>query len=227
MKLLYPLIILFAFSFAEDEYPYFSDAKKQLEFEKLRLYIERVDIKSDIVPIGTFSDYENQYNYDVKIIENNVLLTEYQFLNLISLSEEAEERINLQFADYFNSVLDMNLRYNSTLLENSIDLEIIEKKGDLSITTSVIFFSLATVNSYLYFLDDDDTDAMLLMLMIPLNAACYYLGIDNYRNRGYDIKFKPLSKMFFTYNQSLKYEQINSLADSYNRKIYNNIQSKP
>ena len=46
-------ICLYSTILAQDTYPYFSDAKKQLEFEKKRIYINEVNEKEMIISGGS------------------------------------------------------------------------------------------------------------------------------------------------------------------------------
>ncbi len=86
MKLLYTLIILSAFSFAEDIYPNFSIPKKQLQFEKTRIYIKEVSEKEMILggggsqfnPLVLFNDMFPDYIQQPTYTQSN-LTTQYRY----------------------------------------------------------------------------------------------------------------------------------------------------
>ena len=135
MKLLYPLIILniflFSSAFPQNEYPYFSDKNKQLEFSTLKLTVSKVNKRISTIQGGgaefsslelynslvdTLSsisilnvneietDFLFEYEYEIK--QNNMVLDDIRFLRIVGLFEKADSTlINYQdlLIQYYNS----------------------------------------------------------------------------------------------------------------------------
>ena len=117
------IILLGAYSFAlgQDVYPYFSDSKKQLEFEKKRIFVREVYEKEMILSGGSQMNFlylldKNQpivvpgdiktsyvYSYSFEMIQNGRQLSEIALLELIGLNDEANELRN-----DFKSVLELH-----------------------------------------------------------------------------------------------------------------------
>ena len=112
--------VVWANSTAEkNQYPYFSDPKKQIQFERQRIYVyeesgqhvltsgggSSVELANPLqvillgesaqylsVPEPTISTIDYWYNFDIK--QNNLSLTEIDFLNVIGLQSEAKQVVD-------------------------------------------------------------------------------------------------------------------------------------
>ena len=109
----------------KNQYPYFSDPKKQIQFERQRIYVYEesgqhvltsgggasVQLANPLqvillgesaqylsVPEPTISTIDYWYNFDIK--QNNLSLTEIDFLNVIGLQSEAKQIVD----DYKNKL---------------------------------------------------------------------------------------------------------------------------
>ena len=121
--------------FAEDEYPYFGDMKKQLEFEEEKIIINEVDEKEMYIsgggskfnwlsilnpvmdsywqePIYINTDTETSYRYiyTFEIIQNGRKISELEFLKVVGLNERFDKIV----AEY-NSEVD---KYNQIAKNN-------------------------------------------------------------------------------------------------------------
>lgn len=119
-KLIKPIAVIllgaYSFAFGQDVYPYFSDSKKQFEFEKKRIYIEEINEKNQVISGGSTFNLmalinESQpmaipapirttyyYRYEFHILQNGENLIEVEFLRQIGLEEEANKILN-DFSD--------------------------------------------------------------------------------------------------------------------------------
>ena len=110
------LIILFVIQwiFPQDEYPYFSDITKQLEFEKNKIYVKEIDereIQIHNAPVfnyaylfngnqpmvlpGIKSDYKYIYKFEI-IFKCQFTDYNYMFLNLQNKKASIKEASNLK-----------------------------------------------------------------------------------------------------------------------------------
>ena len=106
------LILMVGSLFAQDVYPNFSTPKKQLQFERKRIYIKEVSEKEMIIggggsqfnPRALFNEifldsmhqppytqinfnFQYRYRYTFEISQNNKLLNELDFLYAVGLNE--------------------------------------------------------------------------------------------------------------------------------------------
>jgi len=182
------LLLIVGCVFGEDEYPYFSDAKKQLEFEKKKIYIEKVD------------------NFEMKVGAN--IITEIELLKMIGLIEEAEK---------------LETDFNSNIEEWENNKYFIEKKPNIIINwighSSIVFGGSIVVAGVYGGLTFDPQGALIVM---RYGTTIFVAGLG----------IKELAKMFPTeikHTKDLNYipkytdNQLISLAESYNRKIYKEI----
>ena len=123
------LIILIALSFGltQDEYPNFSDPLKQLAFEEKRIYVKeesgertktfgggsKLTLANPLYGLygesphfisksnPTFSNIEYWYNFEIK--QNNIILDELSFLEIIGLKDKANQILDAyKEADSYN-----------------------------------------------------------------------------------------------------------------------------
>jgi len=120
------LLLIVGCVFAQDEYPYFSDMTKQMEFEKQRIYINKVDEQEQYISGGGsefnwlallnpyLDSYAQQpmylqgdlktnyrYSYNFELVRNNKVITEIDLFYIVGLDKEAQEII-----DNYNQKLD-------------------------------------------------------------------------------------------------------------------------
>ena len=232
--ILISLFGLMSFSFTQDIYPFFSDPLKQLEFEEKRIYVKEESGERTLIsggdsytalanPLGTIfleqdPDYiaknnpiktEIEYWYNFEIKQNNNLLTEIEFLTIIGL----EDKANIIISDFQKLMNEYN---------NSIDGEYVEifKKNEMR----AFWFNYAAVSAGcgLLFIDIIPKPFFVLSGLGILVGLTQEKGHDDLRLVYTNPEIagtipKPILK------QILSPEQITSLADSYNRKIYNEI----
>tara|TARA_Y100001970_G_scaffold220949_1_gene271475 strand:+ start:832 stop:1551 length:720 start_codon:yes stop_codon:yes gene_type:complete len=239
MNKLFPIVLaLLCFGMAQDEYPYFSDPLKQLAFEEKRIYIKEESGERTLIsggdsytalanPLGTIfldqdPDYiaknnpiitEIEYWYNFEIKQNNKLLTEIEFLSIIGL----DDKVNLIVSDFEELMIEYN---------NSIDGEYVEyfEKNDWKYES--LFGGLSLIMIALGYIDDEWNT----FVIGSLGGAMLYGGLSEPKEVVRKKKVyanpeiagtipKPILK------QTLSPEQIISLAESYNRRIYNEIKN--
>ena len=238
MKTLIKILCLSSFLFGEDMYPHFSEPTKQLEFEKIRIYVEEVEEKEVLIsggaqfnfaylvdtnqpitiPSPIKTDYKYLYKFEIK--QNNQLINEQDFLIGIGLENEAKDILNEQTKLYFNST------YNT--LATKLDTnyyEIVAKNKNYEFDHLFLAFSLTLHGLPIYY-GPEKTDTGTNILFHGLGLVFDYILIDKYSNRAYNYSYKQKTLKDFKYKQSLSNKQIISLSESFNKKMYNNIKNK-
>ena len=239
-KLVKPIaiILLGAYSFAlgQDVYPYFSNSKKQFEFEKKRIYIKEVSENKQIISGGSefnimrlFDDSAPltipapvrttyNYKYEFHILQNGKNLTEVEFLRLIGLKEEAEEILN----DFSSKII---------IWEKTPSIEVIQRHKDEAFT-GCGYIGLIVGG---------------LFLLNP--TECYeagsvpsggYVEAGCNSTKGLGLAFGLFGLIWVSMGkektafikpskpeleQTLSNEQIKSLSESYNKRIYEEIKN--
>jgi len=270
MKLLYTLIILFAFSFAEDVYPHFSDPSQQFEFEEKKIYINEVDEKEMIISGGSQFNYMSlidshqpiivpaplktnyNYTYRVEIKQNNKLLSEFDFLSVIGLNKKAEELLNIQEINhnpikYVNSNL-INLKLSSISPSPNVEFDDDAKKISYNnskkerVTIIPDNYKVFKRNYNRYKISGNVFVASMGMTLLAgmvygsqgwsfdfgIGTCFGIMGLSlrsltHYWWKKYDVGIE----IPFTYKQQLSKDQLLGLAESYNKKLYIQIQSQP
>ena len=108
-------ILLLSICFS-DEYPFFSDIKKQLKFEEKRIYIEEVSERQMVVsggaefnflylldsnqPVTIPAPVQTNYNYiySFEIVQNGKMLSEIDMLKVVGLNDKADE-LTIQYEE--------------------------------------------------------------------------------------------------------------------------------
>jgi len=228
------LLLIVGCVFAQDEYPYFSDMAKQMEFEKQRIYINKVAEKEQYISGGGsefnwlsllnpyLDSYAQQpmylqgdiktnyrYSYNFELVRNNEVITEIDLLYIVGLDKEAQEII-----DNYNQKLD-RFKFWQTEKEkyqrsaNKKEVKIIFESFILSIVSGAFLVS-STENLF------------NSMFGVPIGMTWlafrqYYLQPKQTIPDEY--KTMPVLK------QTLSEGQLESIAESYNRQLFQNIQS--
>ena len=164
MKTLIKILCLSSFLFAEDVYPYLSNPSKQLEFEKIRIYIEEVEEKEMYISGGSQTilldayekkegftinqqmttdaiqtDYRYIYNFEIK--QNNKVFNELDLLFGIGLTEEAGKIINnynKKYAIYKEEVNRLETNYKNELMQLEERKYAIGRKNKIVLGLSMI-----------------------------------------------------------------------------------------
>ena len=217
------VILLGAYSFAlgQDVYPYFSDSKKQFEFEEKRIYVKEIDEKEQVIsggaqfnmmrlidnsaPLNIPAPVRTTYNYkyEFHILKNGKNLTEIEFLRLIGLEEEAEEILN----DFSSKI---------TLWE-----ETPPKRVDVPDS----FYGVPQILSGILIIvltnDAHETDRPLGYIT-SAGLILWGIMVINYVQNTKNTFIKPPKPNL---EQTLTNEQIQSLSESYNKRIYEEIKN--
>jgi hypothetical protein len=219
MKLLYTLIILFAFSFADDVYPNFADINKQFRFEEKRIYTREVNEKEMKISGGSFDFLGEQINipittsysyiYKFEILQNNQVLNEIDFLNKVGLDVEANEIVNR----YGNKLTEYYKKY-----PNAPSSE--KERRSINLREGLKFLIVYAVGGLAAYKADKD-DIPSLKVIPAFGIIWTIFAIKRGINRDKGANSRP------TLRQTLSSEQITSLAKAYNQKIYKEIQAQP
>ena len=247
MRRLLVLSLFLSVFIANDEYPYFTDVSKQLEFEERRIYVNEVEKKEMILSGGSqynlyhlfdknqpaivAGDIETsyKYSYNFEIVQNNVFLDELSFLKIIGLEDRAKK--------YFNEQMELHTPYKTVrktllilLIESGYSLDnlpipaekIKELKAKRKISNNFYMMGLVfPLIGVIEIIASDFEDNNMLIFSTILGIGSMLLG---YQELNKDIIIELKNQ--FIYKQKLSNQQLTSLADSYNRRIYKEIQSK-
>jgi len=245
MKLLYTLIILFAFSFAEDEYPYFSDANKQLQFEEQKIicgFVEsnfysqiNIETSSLIVTPGTLPStvqsstpmlYSGKKS-EFEIKRNNKEISELEFLSILELNEKIDEieRVYKQKLNKYNReyavVKNRNKEFETEL---SLTSAINEDFGTQVIIWNVAALFMGIVYSLVDIMEGDPISTVSRGLVLyPLGIVIIDISLGQFFKKEIPKKYPKYPEL----KPQLSQEQIFTLAESYNRNLYKQIQSQP
>ena len=214
------VILLGAYSFAlgQDVYPYYSDTNKQFEFENRRIYIEEINEKNQVISGGSTFNLmalidESQpmtipapvrttyyYRYEFHILQNGRNLIEVEFLRLIGLKDEANKILN----------------------DFSEKIKIWEKtppKIDVDQLAKGYCIGSCLILSPIPMIIDTGPYRTLRLLTGGLVAGLGIIVL--YQNKGWSLHKPPIPVL----EQTLTNEQIKSLAESYNKRIYEEIKN--
>ena len=219
--------MFYSLSFGQDSYPYFQDIKKQFEFDKKRIIIKEANEREMYVSGGgdkfnwwsildqsepmylsqpVTTDYINRYNFEITL--NGKQIDEIAFLHIVGLEEEAERL----YDDYKNKL--SKWKKNSTY-EREITHPMAETVSNgLFIFGGLMFFAFATLEPP----NDSGPDNRPWIGAASIGAAILVEDIT--------IKEKFKRNDAPTFNSTLSTEQIKSLSESYNRRLYNEIKQR-
>jgi len=223
------ILLLGAYSFAlgQDVYPYFSDSKKQFKFEKKRIYIKEIDEKEQVISGGSTFNFVSliddsqpmtipapirttyNYKYEFHILQNGKNITEVEFLRLIGLQEEAEEILY----DFSNKI---------AIWENTPSTAVYQRQKKRLGTGIGYILLIFGVYHFLKPIEcqrgEEDCHSTKGggIISVFLGVLCISLSKEK-------IAFIKPPKPDL--EQTLSNEQIKSLAESYNKKIYEEIKN--
>lgn len=229
MKIKYVIIysLLSTITFSQDAYPYFSNPENQLEFEKKRIYIKEFEEERQYISGGgdvfnwwsllldtepiyktapiTTSFY---YDYTFEIIRNGIVLNEIEFLQFIELTELANNII-IDYKDKFTKYQsDMDVWIKKPhYFEEQKNINLI----DMGIITIGIGLFIATAEQF-----DSKTLGYIL-----IGGGILEMGVGLKIPK--KIKHENPKPIEPVLKQHLTNDQIKSIAESHNRKIFNEI----
>ena len=232
LRCLLILTILSTILFSQDVYPFFSDPSNQLEFEQKRIYIKEFEEERQLISGGgdefnpmwlffsnapmfktTPIQTSFYYDYTFEIIKNGKLQNEIEFLQFIGLTDLANEiissyRIKL---DKYNSNWDM---------WKSEEYFIYKKERNISLIG--IGVASMAVGGMITAVGEDMGSGILLLVGGTLGTILGAVPQEKkYKNPNPHIK--PMRPVF---KQHLTNDQIKAIAESHNRKIFNEILDK-
>ena len=217
------LLLFIGLAWAQDAYPYFSDMGKQLGFEQKKIVVSDFKESRQIIKGGgsefnwltLISKYEPTYKIApittefeyvtlFSITRNGKEISEIDFLNFVGLNSQADSII----AD-FRRQLDTFLNDKSLVFD---ERSYTARKGMCFGTGAVLGFLSIT------FLNDDGYEAAAFIpggLSIALISGGLMTKKSKYMKEAKNPY--PILKSFLTN------EQVKSIAEAYNRKLYNDI----
>ena len=243
MKYLLSILCL-SILISEDIYPNFTDITKQLEFEKKRIYIEDKSGERMTVtggesytalanPLGYLildqdPDYisknkpiETEYEYwsEFNIIRNAEKLSEIEFLKVIGLPNEANEI----FKNYTNELNNYEEKSNLMII-NKVDYR------QKNIIAPQLMYALGGIFSAVGLCasatEENDFTSKQLDTYLAIGVLSIIGGylIANKEYTELVKKYPNLSRPIL--KQQFSNGQIKSFADSYNRKVYDEIKNQ-
>lgn len=268
-------IYFFGLLFPNDNYPFFSDIEKQLEFENKRITIEEINDKeqyltgggSRVNPLWFYNKdlpfyyqeaIETKYRYisEFNIVINGLKVSETEFLNYIGLNNDAVTYLTRQLEEYKNNnilklytsrydlVYYFRTKDSKRCFDRSFSWGSITKKSQTKLKNySNEYRKFLGRNYILYpflggsvlsvlvgdtYLDkcDDCIPSFFTGTTITFIAQVFITAIRVWT--GYWAESDYIEIIVpFTYKQQLSTNSIKTLAESYNRKIYKEIQTRP
>ena len=246
----YLFIVLFiGVCFGQDVYPYFSDPEKQMEYEEKRVYIieesgkemhlsggeSYTDIANYVgvfflgespqyvvkqTPVETY--YRHTYNFKIKRGKKN--LNELEFLILAGYESKAKEIHNIyeqtlspyraSIANYQNQLKHYKNSYKEKVVYGKSFWHSLSNCGSLYFLIALYaddggFYFDKGIPSYIYYLAYFYYVTYKIPISVPISNVSY-----------------PKKPTEPSLEQVLSNEQIKSLAESYNRRLYDEIAKK-
>lgn len=229
-RYLLTLTIFSTITFSQDVNPFFSDPNQQLEFEQKLIYINEVEDKRQYISGGgdvfnwwsllldtepiyktapiTTSFY---YDYTFEIIRNGIVLNEIEFLQFIGLTDLADNIIK----DYQNKF---------TQYQNDMDKwesdKYYYKIEKPNVPLFLGGFSSAIIG--LVIVNNDQESETLGFVFMGCGVAGVVAGLITPQKVRYEYP-KPIEPVL---KQHLTNDQIKSIAESHNRKVFRTILEK-
>lgn len=234
MKIKYVIIysLLSTITFSQDAYPYFSNPENQLEFEKKRIYIKEFEEERQYISGGgdefnpmwlffsnapmfksTPIETSFYYEYTFEIIQNGIVLNEIEFLQFIGLTDLADDIIigyQNKFVQY-QSDMD-NWVKNPYYIEEQKNISLI---GAGILLTGMGLFGVSNIA----YQDKAQYTGYMIMgigVLVTIVGTIKPLKIKH----EYPKPIEPILK------QHLTNDQIKSIAESHNRKVFREILEK-
>jgi len=214
-------ISLYSFALCQDAYPYFSDAKKQLEFEKRRVYIKDIEETKQIISGGSTINFaailDPNSNQPIRMPGN--VKTSYEYISIFEITKGNEQISEIEFLELLglqDEVDRINIKYEHIVDEHNKKMEIFVKTKTTQ-DTYALWVLYASSAAILMGVNGEGTARAILLGLgvFGLSYDYIYLLIG-----GYGSSSTPVLE----FEQEFSNDQITSLADSYNRSIYKEIQ---
>jgi len=226
IKRLLLFFIIIEFLFSQDVYPYFNDMGKQLEFEQKKIVISDVKESRQIIKGGgsefnwlsLISKYEPSYKIApiktefeyvtfFSITRNGKKIGEIDFLNFVGLNAQADSLVK-----DFRRQLDLFSKDTSLVFDKD---NYIVRKGMCYSTSALSGFIALT------FLGDEGYEAAAFIPAI-FSAGLLTGGLLTKKSK-YMVKPK---KTYPSIKSFLTNEQVKSISEAYNRKLYGDISKR-
>ena len=220
-------LLFIGLAWGQDEYPYFSDMKKQLEFEQKKIVVNIDEEKRQIISGGgsefnwlsLVSNYQPTYliapiktdfEYVTKfsIKKNGVNISEIDFLRSVGLNEQADSIV----ANYQEKISHFNEIDNLVLDRDNY----VFRKGMLYGCGSFFgFFALV--------LSRDANQEPSIVYATSIISMSSFAGFFLTKKSSFMVKDKNSYPQLESF---LSNEQVKSISEAYNRKLYNDISNK-
>lgn len=231
-RYLLTLTIFSTITFSQDVYPFYSNPANQLEFEQNRIYIKEFEEERQLISGGgdefnplwlffnnapmfksTPIETSFYYEYTFEIIQNGIALNEIEFLQFIGLTDLSNNIIN----DYQNKFIqyqnDMdNWVKNQYYIEEQRNVSLI---GVGILLTGMGLFGVSK-NAYHDNIKYTGYGIMGVGVLVTIVGAIKPLKIKHENP-------KPIEPVL---KQHLTNDQIKSIAESHNRKVFRTILEK-
>ena len=255
MRYLLIILSLLSFVLGEDTYPFFIDIEKQLEFEEKKIVIAEVKEKEMYIggggstfnwlsilnpylesyaqqPLYINSDIETKYSYTYKfeISQNNKIISELEFLEIIGLNDRLEQIAKNYQAEIDNYEVEYNL-YSQKLSNYEQDLfeynsnknkknNLIRKYRNPMIISMLLCGSLVEP-----FSKEDASDSIEILYVSSLfysiyNGIQFFYKSSKINKKVGSEPLKPMEPKYPSIKQTLSNAQLKALSESYNKKIY-------
>lgn len=246
MKRLLPLFILTGFLFGQSDFSTFSNPKKQLEFERKRIYINeekgsipltfgggsKTELANPLYPItGRDPQYVSKqspiitsvkYYHNFSMERNGVQISELDLLYLLGLEEERNEIINT----HRQQLSDYERKYDEY---KKGDKYYIEEEEEISRLSNLLTFGNSEYCLYpiiftgtLALADGSKKGLKMTGNMFLALLVIDLIRIPNTKRTRH--KIYPPTKPEL--RQTLSNNQIKGLVNNYNRNLYNQISKK-
>ena len=226
IKRLLLFFIIIEFLFSQDVYPYFNDMGKQLEFEQKKIVISDVKESRQIIKGGgsefnwlsLISKYEPSYKIApiktefeyvtfFSITRNGKKIGEIDFLNFVGLNAQADSLVK-----DFKRQLDLSSKNNTLVFDKR---SYSSRKGMCYGTSALSGFIALT------FLGDRGYEGAAFIPAV-CSAGLLAGGLLT-KKSNYMVEPK---KTYPSIKSFLTNEQVKSISEAYNRKLYGDISKK-
>jgi len=259
------IIIICGILQSEDEYPYFTNIVKQLEFEERKIEINEVNEKEMYIsgggsefnwlsilnpyldsytqqPLYLNSDQKTSYRYiyTFEITQNGRIISELEFLKVVGLQDKFDKIVNEYNAevDVYNKKVEENKPY---LTDRYIKYKQVKLGGEPT-TGKILEYSNYALIGYVGIMGlasmatlasppNDNPDLKSHYTKASIEAPIYlflFYKFHKWIKNNDRFKYKVKNKIGNPpqLKQTLTAKQITSIAESYNRTLFDEIRKK-
>ena len=226
MTRIFSILLLIGLAWGQDKYPYFNDMGKQLEFERKKIVISDTKESRQIIKGGgsefnwlsLISKYEPSY----KIAP---IKTEFEYVTFFSITRNGKKIGEIDFLNF----VGLNAQADSLVKDFRRQLDLFSKDTSLVfdkdnyIVRKVMFYAPSALSGLMSFLllnEDGYEKASFSSALISIGLL---MGGKKTKKRKFMIKPK---KTYPTITSFLTNEQVKSISEAYNRKLYRDISKK-